>query len=151
MRDFETLLEFIGSDGMAVSKTNHLLPMKSLADLNARLARPIDLGLKRPRQLSYPHISALYLLLRATGLGRVEGAGNKPHLVSDQETLASWRQLNPTERFCTLLEAGCCGRSRLSWVRGDSAHVVLLASGANFFRKSRPGDYVLPAIDVGRT
>jgi hypothetical protein len=104
LRDFETLLDFIGSEGIAVSKTNHLLPMKALEQLNARLARPIELGLKRPLQRSYPHISALYLLLRATGLGRVEGAGNKPRVVLDDEVLVSWRQLNPTERFCTLLE-----------------------------------------------
>lgn len=104
-RDFETLLDFIGDKGTEVSKTNHLLPMRSLGDLNARLAHPIELALKRPRQISYPHISALYLLLRATGLGRVEGTGNKPRLTLDDAALAAWRQLNATERFCTLLEA----------------------------------------------
>lgn len=104
LRDFETLLDFVGSAGTAVSKTNNVLPLKSLGHLNARLVHPIELGLKRPLQRSYPHISALYLLLRATGLGRVEGGGNKPRLVLDDAVLASWRQLNPTERFCTLLE-----------------------------------------------
>ncbi len=98
------LLDFIGTSGTVVSKNNQLLPIKSLGDLNARLAHPINLGLKRPLQRSHPHISALYVLLRATGIGHVDGTRNKQYVVLDDEILAAWRQLNPTEQFCTLLE-----------------------------------------------
>src|SRR5262249_42107955 len=47
----------------------------------------------------------LNLLLRATGLARVEGVGGKARLGLHPEVLASWNDLNPTERYFTLLEA----------------------------------------------
>jgi hypothetical protein len=58
LADFETLLRFIGPDGVPVSGKYGLLPMRSLAQLNSQLARPIEIGLKRPQQKSYPHIHA---------------------------------------------------------------------------------------------
>lgn len=104
LRDFETLLAFIGDKTPTVSPKNHLLPMGLLAPLNAQLTHPMQLGLKRPQQRAYSHIHALYLLIRATGLASVTGAGNKPRLAVDGEGLVSWRRLNPTERYFTLLE-----------------------------------------------
>jgi hypothetical protein len=104
-RDFKTLLAFIGSTRAIVSSKNNLLPMASLAQLNAQMTHPIQLALKRPMQKSYPHINALYLLLRTTGLASIEGTGSKPYLVLDEAVLESWRQLNPTEQYFTLLEA----------------------------------------------
>lgn len=106
LRDFEMLLEWIGPEGTTVSHKNNLLPMKSLEQLNARMTHPLQLALKRPRLKSYPHISALYMLLRATGLASVKGTGTTKRLVLDETLLASWRQLNPTERYFTLLETG---------------------------------------------
>lgn len=105
LRDFQTLLDFVGDTGIAVSATNHLLSMKSLADLNQRLSQPIQLDLKRPQQKSYPPINGLYLLLRATGLGQIISQGKKHFLVLNSEVLPSWNSLNPTERYLTLLEA----------------------------------------------
>jgi hypothetical protein len=104
LRDFQTLLEFIG-EGIPAAGRHRLLPMKMLADLNARMTRPIELRLRRPQQRSYPYINGLFLVLRATGLLRAEGGGTKARLVLDPELLASWRGLNPTERYFTLLEA----------------------------------------------
>ncbi len=49
LRDFETLLAFIGDNTPTVSPKHHLLPMGSLAPLNAQMTRPIQLGLKRPQ------------------------------------------------------------------------------------------------------
>ncbi len=104
LRDFETLLSFLGEAGTTVSAKNQLLPMKTLAQLNASLTHPLDIKLKRPMQRSYPPINALYLLLRASGLAYVEGTGSTQRLVLDKMALASWQHLNPTERYFTLLE-----------------------------------------------
>lgn len=46
VQDFEVLLDFIGTEGVAVSGQYHLLPLRRLADLNARLTQPIKLDLK---------------------------------------------------------------------------------------------------------
>jgi hypothetical protein len=105
LADFETLLRFIGPDGVPVSGKYGLLPMRSLAQLNSQLARPIEIGLKRPQQKSYPHIHGLYLLLRATGLADVGHTGTGGRLRLDDVALQSWRGLNPTERYFTLLES----------------------------------------------
>ncbi len=111
LKDFDILLDFIGPEGMETSGTYHFLPMKLLPDLNAHLSRPIEIDLKRPQQKSYPHIHGLYLLLRAGGLACIQQSGKKYHLRLDEQGLASWHSLNPTERYFTLFE---------SWLlRGD--------------------------------
>jgi hypothetical protein len=116
--DFNTLLNFIGAEGILVTGT-HLLPMKQLSDLNARLTHPIQHGLSRPQQKSYPHINGLYLLVRASGLTQIEQQRNKPRLVIDQEVFPSWANLNVTERYFTLLESWLLrGRSEIVGERG---------------------------------
>jgi hypothetical protein len=72
--------------------------------LNALLSRPIEVRLKQPQLKSYPHLQGLYLLLRATGLGQIEGA-RKPVLVVDEALDRAWSALNPAERYFSLLEA----------------------------------------------
>jgi Plasmid pRiA4b ORF-3-like protein len=104
LQDFQTLLDFIGDKGTAVSPANHLLPLKSLTEINERLSTPIKLDLKRPVQKSYPPIDGLYLLLRASGLARVSSKGKKYFLSLNPELLTIWNSFNPTERYCTLLE-----------------------------------------------
>ncbi|MFL6254142.1 MAG: plasmid pRiA4b ORF-3 family protein [Pyrinomonadaceae bacterium] len=105
LRDFGTLLDFVGKREIKVSGVHQLLPMSALADLNARLSKPLRILLRRPQQKSYPHINGLYLLLRASGLSLIEVKGKQPLLALDGEVLASWRGLNATERYFTLLEA----------------------------------------------
>ncbi|MDJ0591047.1 MAG: plasmid pRiA4b ORF-3 family protein [Pleurocapsa sp. MO_226.B13] len=105
LQDFQTLIDFIGEKGIAVSGKQHCLPMKSLAELNQHLSNPINTALKRPQQKSYPPINGLYLLLRASGLGQIVNRGKKPFLMLNRELLSSWDNFNSTERYFTLLEA----------------------------------------------
>jgi hypothetical protein len=104
LNDFQVLLDFIGEKGTAVSNANQLLPIKSLAEINESLSEPIQIDLKRPVQKSYPPIDGLYLLLRASGLGRISTKGKKYFLTIDPTILSNWNSLNPTERYFTLLE-----------------------------------------------
>ncbi len=103
LRDFETFLAFFSQDTLPVTKT-HQLPNKTLLDLNPLMARPLELGLQRPQQKAFPHLEGLYLLLRASGMTFVDNSGKGPVLVVDERALQSWQALNPTERYCTLLE-----------------------------------------------
>jgi hypothetical protein len=113
LRDFETLSKFIGTDGIRVSGKNKLIPLKLLPQLNALMTRPIEVGLRRPLQKSYPHINGLYLLLRAAGFARIDGFGSKQTMRIDEAVLQSWRTLNAFERYFTLFEV---------WMlRGDPA------------------------------
>ncbi|MBA3715491.1 MAG: hypothetical protein H0W76_24045 [Pyrinomonadaceae bacterium] len=104
MRDFATLLDFVGQREVKVSGKHQLLPMNLLAELNAQLAKPLRLGLNHPQQKCYPHINGLYLLLRASRLSLTE-VRKQTTLSPDQLALDSWRSLNATERYFTLLEA----------------------------------------------
>ena len=121
LRDFQTLLEFVGTDGIETAGKHHLLPMGCLSELNGQLRSPLELRLKRPQQRSYPNLEGLYLLLRATDLGVVEGPRSKTKLVIDPSVLESWMSLNPTDRYFTLLEA---------WLLG--ARSEMLGHSANF-------------------
>ncbi len=105
LKDFQTLLDFIGPAGRAVSGKRQQFSIKDLAELNQQLSTPIDIDLKRPAQKSYPPIHGLYLLLRATGIVKTEAQGKKQYLVLNPPVYDLWQQLNPTERYCTLLEA----------------------------------------------
>ena len=105
LKDFQMLLDFIGTKGIEVSQTQNFLPMKSLAQLNARLTHPLKIDLKRPQQKAYPHLHGLYLLLRASTISYVEPKRKKFFLILEPKVLDSWNQLNPTERYFNLLEA----------------------------------------------
>jgi hypothetical protein len=103
LHDFDAFLSFVKESDFALTDA-HQLPLRSLPEINARLANPIKLGLKRPQQKSYPHINGLYLLLRASGLTAVDGTGKKPRLIVVEEIYQQWQELNMTEHYCTLLE-----------------------------------------------
>jgi hypothetical protein len=103
LRDFDALLAYIRERDVRTT-AGHQLPLRALPELNARLARPIQHGLQRPQQKSYPHLHGLYLLARASGLAYVDESGGKPRLVVDDEVYRAWERLNPAERYGNLLE-----------------------------------------------
>ena len=102
LRDFAALLAAIPSKGIEITKVARLPKARFVTDLNQQLTHPLLLGLQRPQSKSYPNVCGLYLLLRATGLGRIQGG---KRLFLDQETLANWHRLNPTEQYFALFES----------------------------------------------
>ena len=53
--------------------------------------------MERPLLRSHPYLQGLNLLLRASGLTRVEGAGAKARLVVDAAMLVQWDQISELE------------------------------------------------------
>ncbi len=120
LRDFQVILDFVGDRGVEAGGKHHLLPMKFIGELDRRLSRPLNLRLKRPQVRSHPYLQGLNLVLRASGLSRVEGAGGKARLVLDPEMRMQWEQLNPTEQYFNLLEAWLrFGRPEMVGERGS--------------------------------
>jgi Plasmid pRiA4b ORF-3-like protein len=115
LRDFRMLLDFVGADGVEAGGIYNLLPIKSIAELDRRLSRPLNLELKRPQLKSHPYLQGLHLLLRASGLGVIQGAGPKARLLVDPAMRVQWNQLNPTEQYFNLLEA---------WLRFGRSEIV---------------------------
>ena len=104
VHDMGVFLEYVRGHELTVSNKGQLPPLRVLPEINARLAHPVQLGLKRPRLKSYPHLQGLYLLLRASGLATIGGASSKPTLVLNDPVNEAWSALNLTERYFTLLE-----------------------------------------------
>jgi hypothetical protein len=104
VHDFDVLLEYVHACPLPVTGTQQL-PLRTLPEINARLHRPIQIGLQRPQQKSYPAIHGLYLVLRATGLTYLDHTRAGPHLCVDETLYTAWKVLNPTEQYCALLEA----------------------------------------------
>lgn len=103
LKDFNRLLEFIGTGGVPASGKYNLLSIHHIKELDELLTRPLRLKLKRPLMKSHPYLLGLNLVLRASGLTSVEGVGSKAKLVVNPEVLGRWQQLNPTEQYFNLL------------------------------------------------
>ena len=89
LHDFSVLLDILREDHQTLT-ASYQLPMHLLTRINASLKNPIQHGLKRPQQKSYPHIHGLYLLVRASGLTFVDESGKKPVLMVDEEVHKQW-------------------------------------------------------------
>jgi hypothetical protein len=120
LHDFALVLEYVGEKGVKAAGKYNLLPITAVHPLDAQLARPLRLHLKRPQLRSHPYLQGLHLLLRASELGRVEGKGDKARLVIDADVFQSWNQLNPTEQYFSLLEA---------WLLESSPEMVGMRDG----------------------
>jgi Plasmid pRiA4b ORF-3-like protein len=128
LRDFQSVLDFMGTGGIKAAGKYNLFPIDKLDELNQRLSRPLSLALKRPQLRSYPHLQGLYLLLRASGLSRVAGGGVKARLVLDPAALEQWNRLNPTEQYFTLLEAWLrVGQPEMTGEQQSSCEGLLMA------------------------
>ncbi|MFI5377898.1 MAG: hypothetical protein ACHRHE_01210 [Tepidisphaerales bacterium] len=105
LRDFQAMLDFIGPEGLPVASKHRLFPMKEVPRLNERLGNPLQLQLERPQLRSYPNVAGLYMILRASGLGVVRGAGEKARLMIEPAMLERWNRLRPLERYLNLFAA----------------------------------------------
>ncbi|WP_262964595.1 plasmid pRiA4b ORF-3 family protein [Methylobacter psychrophilus] len=122
LKDFSTLLGFIGSSGIPVSGKSHLIAIKLLPQLNQLMSHPLDVKLKRPQQKSFPHLNGLYLLLRASGLTQIVQEKKEAKLMLDNNVLADWQSLNLTERYFALFHAW--------WLRGRAE--IIGESSSNY-------------------
>ncbi|MDD5323416.1 MAG: hypothetical protein PHD43_22985 [Methylococcales bacterium] len=150
LKDFSTLLDFIGSTGIPVSGKNHLIAIKLLPQLNQLISHPLDMKLKRLQQKSFPHINGLYLLLRASGLTQIALEKKETKLMLDNKVLADWKSMNQTERYFALFHtwwlrgsAEIIGESSRDYYNGlyDSLNFFLNTLGDGLSVKDKPYDF----------
>ena len=67
LHDFEAILDLVKAGSLEITPAGQLT-LASVSTINSRMSHPLQLGLQRPQQKSYPHVHGLYLLLRASGL-----------------------------------------------------------------------------------
>lgn len=115
VRDFNILLDYLGKKNISV-RSRLQLPLHALPQINALLTHPIQLNMIRPQLKSYPHIYGLHLIMQSSGLTYIEGEGKKKRLLIDKLPYLSWKSLNPTEQYFTLLETWLFrSRPEISW------------------------------------
>jgi len=157
LRDFQTVLDFIGPGGVRVAAKSSMLLTDEVTELDGRLTRPLRLQLKRAMPSSHPYLQGLHLLLRATGLGRAEGSATSPRLTLDPAMMDLWTGLNATERYFTLLEAWLVvGRPEMvcEGSRGWLGTTVMdclqlwhsIPAGGVTFNLEKPQEVFLPGI-----
>lgn len=101
LNDIQTMLEFVGEEGLVTKSRNAALPAERLLELNARIRHPIQLHLKRALLRDYPNLAGLFILLRVMNLYEAD----ENRLRVNPSALAVWRDLNPIEQYFALLEA----------------------------------------------
>lgn len=104
LHDFGVLLDYIAAHDLVATGQHQLLPLAALEPLNARMAKPLTLDLKRPVLKSFPHLIGLFLLARAAGFLLSVPHPNGTFLRLEAATFEQWQALNLTERYFTLLE-----------------------------------------------
>jgi hypothetical protein len=134
LHDFALVLDYVGEAGVKAGGKYNLLPIEAIPALDPKLARPLNLDMKRPQLRSHPYLQGLHLLLRSTGLVRVESQGKAARLVVVPEVKRSWDGLNDVERYFALLEAwlivsraAMVGETR-SWQTSLLVEFTLMAS-----------------------
>ncbi len=131
LKDFSSLLDFMGTTGITVSKKNHLFAIKLLPSLNQLMTKPLENKLKRPQQKSFPHLNGLYLLLRASGLTYIVLEKKDVKLMVNTTALEQWHALNPSEQYFSLFYAW--------WHRGSDEIIGERGRGfsENYFYETR--------------
>jgi hypothetical protein len=132
LRDFERILELLKEQGLPLAKNRNGWALKVMEELNQGLSKPIDHLFQRPVQKSFPPLQGLFMLVRALGISQIVRDKKQDYLVLEPEVYGQWQQLNPTERYCTLLEAWLI-RAHASML-GDRARMGNNNEGLNCLR-----------------
>ena len=136
LRDVQTMIGLFESGFISRTSAKGGMPSSLLAEINARLSGPLQLGLSRALLRDYPNIAGVFVLLRVMGLVRIENS----RYVLDPALLAVWRGFNPAEQYFALLEAwlfladGCmvgCKDERM----GDQSFSVVSSLSFGFSSK----------------
>lgn len=132
LRDFDALLSFIGVKGVPLTAKNNVFPGKVLKPLNQEMTFPIVHNSIRAQFSSFPNLSGLLLLLRCAGfaiVGKKSVSSNL--LILDENVVDSWRKLNYTEQYVSLLNRWLLHGA--GSIIGEKADGVPLLQCHNFF------------------
>jgi hypothetical protein len=105
LKDFSTLLAFIGEGKYLVSQKLLNFPPLALNDLNQRMTKPIQHGFIRPTQTTFPHIDLMYQVMRRLGFLSYQPKRKNKKLYLNNNALTIWKKLNVTEQYFELLNA----------------------------------------------
>lgn len=136
--DFEMMLDDVAKKGIPLTgKTKHIA-MGQLKAINDKMTTPLETGLSRPQQLSYPNINGIYMLLRNSGIVKVQKNKKKNMLVINDAGLETWHQLNLAEKYFSLFKLFLTTSHEITLERGTHLKNPLGVWRA-FFKQIKPG------------
>ncbi len=103
LKDFQMLLDFIGTGGEFVSKKLLVFSAKTLLELNQLMTKPISHNKTRPNHLTLPNVTVIYNCALQLGFFNYTDKGSRKQIAINPVALESWNSLNPTEQYFTLL------------------------------------------------
>ena len=130
LKDFQTLLDFIGSNGELVSKKQLSFSAKTLLELNLLMSKPLAHKKTRPNHATLPHIAVVYNCALQLGFFNYTDKGARKQIHLNSAALKSWNSLNPTEQYFTLLDKWLFGN------KDESAFYAPINSLESFKRRS---------------
>jgi len=141
LQDFEIFLDYISFSGIEISKKNHRICTEAVTELNKKISKNLKLDLKQHNQSSYPHISSLILLYRATGFGEIKLVNDKFVLTINEDMHKQWRNLNETEKYFNLFITWIC--NGVPSIIGIEADFFLSSNNLLQFMTGKHPDYII--------
>lgn len=105
LSEFQILLDYVTQVKPRIGKKTFQLSSTSLLDLNKRLSKSLHLDLRKPQPRSFPHINALYLLFKSSGLASYTYEDNNLYLKLDSAALKKWKELSDFDKYFNLLSS----------------------------------------------
>jgi len=103
VQDFNLLLNYLIENKIPLTANDVLSPVV-FKEINAFLTHKIEYNKPKVFAKSYPNVLALFLLLRLSGLTKIEAKKTKKFLTIEPKTYEQWNTLNKTEQYFHILK-----------------------------------------------
>jgi len=126
VENINRVLAHIQENKILATKGKQYFAIKHIKDLNSILVDPIDVFSTRPAQKTYPNINGIYLILRTMGMLTFQVSKKETVMGINEKLLKSWKKLNHTEQYFTLLENWLIHSQPYDTIEGNRNNLPLL-------------------------
>ena len=103
VKDFNLMLNYVIEKKLPLT-ANNVISSVVFKEINDFLSHKVEYNKPKVSPKSYPNVSAMFLLLRLSGLTKTKTLKSKNILVIENEMYQKWKTLNKTEQFFHILK-----------------------------------------------
>jgi len=103
VKDFNLMLNYVIEKKLPLT-ANNVISSVVFKEINGFLSHKIEFNKPKVFAKSYPNVIAMFLLLRLSGLTKIEKLKSKNVLVIENDFYEKWKTLNKTEQFFHILK-----------------------------------------------
>jgi len=100
--DFNLFVEYVINNKLLLT-ANDVISHLHFREINELLSTRIVCNKEKLSNKSFPNITALFLILRLSGLSDIETIKSKKYLIIRKDIYENWKKLNSTEQYFELL------------------------------------------------